>query len=279
MSTGIVIKSASYGVGSTNVDVTSQVTSKIIDGVLNLPVGATALGVDDLAPGQLKTLTIQYSINGGDINSLSEKDGGTISISAPSERSASGLQITKAEYGYPGNYQDVTDAVQNYLKPDGSVNFKVGFQEVGLPDPNPAKQKQLNVEYTVNGSKNTKKLKDGETWKMNAPAVEDASSKKSILKGAFDPLSFFIQVVIGSFIFVWSNLTTQHFLIEHIFGKEDINKWVNFALGCIPLFPVWGIPWYTFFNTMWNGTFLYKMEEASSLQAYIPFFSLMNTPT
>ena len=169
MSTGINIKSASYGVGSTNVDVTAEVTSKILDGALNLPVTPAALGIDDPAPGQLKTLTIKYSINNGSVNTITEKDGGTAVISAPAERVASGLQITKAEYGYPGNYQDVTDAVQNYLKEDGSINLKVGFKEVGLPDPNPSKKKNLTVEYTLNGSKNQKSFDDGENWKMSAP--------------------------------------------------------------------------------------------------------------
>lgn len=260
MSTGINIKSASYGVGSTNVDVTSQVTSKLLDGALNLPVTPAALGIDDPAPGQLKTLTIQYSINGGNINSIVEKDGGTAIISAPSERVASGLQITKAEYGYNGNYQDVTDAVQNYLKSDGSINLKVGFKEVGLPDPNPAKQKQLNVEYTVNGSKNTKTLKDGETWKMSAPPnVHNKKTKAvdfvtsiigSIVSGVFK--------FIGLYIFFLSMYTLVDYGVSFNarFGK-NISEILWYAIGLIPFSSLWLVPIINFFLILFNGGSIY----------------------
>jgi hypothetical protein len=260
MSTGINIKSASYGVGSTNVDVTSEVSSKILDGALNLPVTASALGVDDPAPGQLKTLTIQYSINGGNINSIVEKDGGTAIISAPSERVASGLQITKAEYGYPGNYQDVTDAVQNYLKSDGSVNFKVGFKEVGLPDPNPAKQKQLNVEYTVNGSKNTKTLKDGETWKMSAPP--NVSNKKTkatdFVTSVIGSLISGVFRFVGLYIFFLSMYTVVEYGVSFNarFGK-NISEILWYAIGLIPFSSLWLLPTINFFLILFYGGSVY----------------------
>lgn len=260
MSTGINIKSASYGVGSTNVDVTSEVSSKILDGALNLPVTASALGVDDPAPGQLKTLTIQYSINDGNINSIVEKDGGTAIISAPSERVASGLQITKAEYGYPGNYQDVTDAVQNYLKSDGSVNFKVGFKEVGLPDPNPAKQKQLNVEYTVNGSKNTKTLKDGETWKMSAPP--NVSNKKTkateFVTSVIGSLISGVFRFVGLYIFFLSMYTVVEYGVSFNarFGK-NISEILWYAIGLIPFSSLWLLPTINFFLILFYGGSVY----------------------
>ena len=260
MSTGINIKSASYGVGSTNVDVTSQVTSKLLDGALNLPVTPSALGIDDPAPGQLKTLTIQYSVNGGNINSIVEKDGGTAIISAPSERVASGLQITKAEYGYPGNYQDVTDAVQNYLKSDGSVNFKVGFKEVGLPDPNPAKQKQLNVEYTVNGSKNTKILKDGETWKMSAPPnVNNKKTKATdIVTSIIGSIVLGVFKFIGLYIFFLSMYTVVDYGVSFNarFG-QNISETLWYAIGLIPFSSLWLVPIINFFLILYYGGSIY----------------------
>ena len=260
MSTGINIKSASYGVGSTNVDVTSEVTSKILDGSLNLPVTPSALGVEDPAPGQLKTLTIQYSVNGGNINSIVEKDGGTIVISAPSERNASGLQITKAEYGYPGNYQDVTDALQNYLKSDGSIDVKVGFKEVGLPDPNPAKRKNLNVEYTLNGSKNTKKLNDGETWKMSAPANVNSKKTKAtdFITSVIGSLISGVFRFVGLYIFFLSMYTVVEYGVSFNsrFGK-NISETLWYAIGLIPFSSLWLIPTINFFIILFNGGSVY----------------------
>ena len=260
MSTGINIKSASYGIGSTNVDVTAEVTSKILDGALNLPVTPAALGIDDPAPGQLKTLTIKYSINNGSVNTITEKDGGTAVISAPAERVASGLQITKAEYGYPGNYQDVTDAVQNYLKEDGSINLKVGFKEVGLPDPNPSKKKNLTVEYTLNGSKNQKSFDDGENWKMSAPPnVKNKNTKAtdfvtsvigSIVSGVFK--------FIGLYIFFLSMYTVVDYGVSFNarFGK-NISEILWYAIGLIPFSSVYLIPIINFVIILYYGGSIY----------------------
>jgi hypothetical protein len=65
MSTGISIKTAIYGVGSTTVDVVSAVTAQNKDGTINFAVSPTALNVEDPAPGQTKTLNATYTINGG----------------------------------------------------------------------------------------------------------------------------------------------------------------------------------------------------------------------
>jgi hypothetical protein len=260
MSTGLSIKSATYGTGSTTVDVTGSVTSAIKDGSLNLPVTTSALNVQDPAPGQSKTLLINYSINNGNTNTLSTGDGGTATITAPPERDAGGLQITKAEYGYPGNYQDVTDAVQNHLKSDGSINLKVGFKEVGLPDPNPAKQKQLNVEYTVNGSKNTKTLKDGETWKMSAPPnVHNKKTKATdIVTSVIGSLVSGVFKFIGLYIYFLSMYTVVEYGVSFNarFGK-NISEILWYALGLIPFSSLWLVPIINFFLVLFNGGSVY----------------------
>ena len=166
---GISIKSAKYGAGSSTTDVTSAVASQVQAGELRMTVNATALNVSDPAPGQNKTLTVNYTINNGSVNTESVKDGDLLSISAPAGRKAEGLKIVKAEYGYTGNFTDVTDAIQNQVS-NGSINIKVGFQSAGIPDPNPAKKKTLKVEYSINGSKNTKSLDDGSSLNVSAPA-------------------------------------------------------------------------------------------------------------
>lgn len=167
---------AVYGAGSTTVDVTKTVAAMVKNGVLKFTVSPSSLNVEDPAPGQQKALNIAYTINGGSTNGKIIKDNDLVDINAPPVPTASGLQITKAEYGYPGNWTDVTDAVQNLVS-NGTINTKVGFKEVGIPDPNPNKPKKLQVQYTINGSSTTETIEDGKTFKVSAPGVTAPSNK------------------------------------------------------------------------------------------------------
>jgi hypothetical protein len=197
MPSGISISTATYGVGSTTVNVVSAVTAQDKDGVISFAVSPTALNVDDPAPGQIKTLNVTYTINGGSSNTLSVKDGNTFRIDAPPARTASGLQITKAEYGYSGNYQDVTNAVQDMVS-KGSINLKVGFAAVGLPDPNPQKLKELKVDYTINGASSSQTIPDGQSFTLSAPPLNDSKSPKDsgaeFMNALFNSVYFFIKV-------------------------------------------------------------------------------------
>ena len=176
---GIKVTSATYSLpsGSSSVDVTNAVNSSIKEGHLVIPsISAAALNVTDPAPGQPKVLQVTYTINGGSSLTKSVNDGDYLEINAPPQRIASGLEIKKAEYGYTGNYTDVTDAVQNYLS-DGTISLTVGFKNVGIPDPNPNKQKNLKVRYSINGAEGSQTVKDGEVFKISAPAIDAPSGK------------------------------------------------------------------------------------------------------
>jgi hypothetical protein len=173
MSSGVTILSARYGVGTTTVDVQSAVSAKTKDGKVNFVVSPSALNVDDPAVGQIKTLTVEYSINGGKSNTDTVKDGDYLKIDAPPERVASGLQIVKAEYGYEGNFADVTDAIQNYIS-NGSIAITVSPSTVGIPDPNPAKPKLLKVDVTINGAASSYSIPDGKKFNLSAPALDDS---------------------------------------------------------------------------------------------------------
>ena len=131
MSTGISIVRAVYGISTASTDVTKLVASLVTDGSLKFTVSPTTLNVTDPAPGQLKTLTINYTINGGRDNQIAKNDNDVISLDAPPIRLASGLLIVKAEYGYTGNFTDVTDSIQNQVN-NGEINIKIsninGFQ-------------------------------------------------------------------------------------------------------------------------------------------------------
>lgn len=237
---GIVVASAIYGAGSTTVDVTKSVTSMIKDGVLSVPsVAPPVFNVTDPAPGQGKTLTVKYTINGGDQLTQTINDNGTLYIDAPPQRVANGLQIIKAEYGVDGNMNDVTDVVKNKVK-NGTVNLKVGFKTFGVPDPNPSMVKQFQVEYTINGAKNSLTIKDGDTFKESAPAVQASSGTPAQQ----------VQTAIGMvgtnfsrfiYFFLWS----LSFFICYRFGSVDGRmQWLWAVLGLIPMFGFIGLPLY-----------------------------------
>ena len=162
---GIAISKALYGVGSQTVDVSNAVNSHISEGKLSFVVTPDALNVQDPAPGQTKTLTLTYTINGGATTTLTEKDGNSVIINAPPAREADGLKIVKAEYGYSGNFTDVTNALQDQIY-NGSINIIVSPKAVGIPDPNPSKQKSLEVQYTINGASSSQSVVDGKKFSI-----------------------------------------------------------------------------------------------------------------
>lgn len=86
MSSGLTILSARYGVGSTTVDVKASLLAHVKDGSINLLVNPSSLNIEDPAPGQNKTLTVEYSINGGTSNNTSVKDGDYLKLDAPPDR-------------------------------------------------------------------------------------------------------------------------------------------------------------------------------------------------
>jgi hypothetical protein len=256
MSSGLTIQSATYGTGSSTVDVTSAVSKKVKDGVLNFTVSPSAFGIDDPAPGQLKQVDIVYTINDGKKNEMMKKDNDLVWIDAPPQRLASGLQIVKAQYGYPGNWTDVTDALQNLMSSDGSINTKVGFKELGLPDPNPNKQKTLGVEYTINGAPSITNLKDGERFRLNAPALEDTSGPG----GKSQAWSFIGVLVSNAFLFIgifiqfMSGYVTADFS-TYLFGGGDVFWYMFMFFGTIlPAFGFIGLPFITFFIRLFRHT-------------------------
>jgi len=252
MSTGLTINKATYGVGSSVVDVTSAVSSKIKDGLVNFTVSPSSLAVDDPAPGQNKTLDISYTINNGKKNSMTKKDNDLVYIDAPTERLASGLQIVKAEYGYPGNYTDVTDAVQNLMKSDGSIDVKVGFKQLGLPDPNPNKQKELQVEYTINGAPTVNTLKDGERFQLSAPAREDSSHQRKLTDSAG---SIFGMLFGGVARFCGVLLYVLSILVAYDFGNYFIHPMLwGIVAFFLPLFAFWGLPFIVMIVRLFKGT-------------------------
>jgi hypothetical protein len=237
--TGLNIESALYGSGSSTVDVKSAVVSNVKDGELQLTVSPTSLGVQDPSSGQPNTLTVNYSINGGSTNTTTAKDGQVLTISAPPLRNADGLIITKAEYGYNGNWQDVTDVVENLIS-DSSLNIKdLSHDTVGLPDPNPQQLKILRLEYTLNGAPNSKQIKDGESFSISAPPSTQKDGKTLTSKG-FD---FIKTVYQGVLIFIGTFLHAVSIISAYRFGKLFISPIIVAIFAfIIPYFSFWLLP-------------------------------------
>lgn len=249
MSTGISIVRAVYGTSTTTTDVTKVVASLVTDGSLRFTVTPNTLNVADPAPGQLKTLTINYTINGGRDNQIAKNDNDVIAIDAPPIRLASGLQIVKAEYGYPGNFTDVTDSIQNQVT-NGEINIKISPSSAGIPDPNPNKQKELRVEYTINGKKSSDNIKDGSSFKLSAPPTEAVSNTTpsqtvgSVISMMFKAVAYFF----GMFLYTLSIFTA----IEY--GNQFISPllWGGLAFF-IPMFSFWALPIITFWIRLFSS--------------------------
>lgn len=245
MSTGLKITKATYGAGSKTKDVTPVVSKSVKDGSINLVITPDSLGIQDPAPGELKTLNVSYTINDGSVNTQSVRDNEVFMVSAPPERNASGLQITKAEYGYEGNYTDVTYAVQNLVS-KGSINLKVGFKEVGIPDPNPNKQKELKVSYSLNGAENTEVFKDGQTFNISAPAGEALSNNtaNSDANAIWGVITGNAILFLKVFLHIVSTYTLARFMDP---SGSTLYKVIAF---CIPWGAFWALPLYLFFRRL-----------------------------
>uniref|UniRef100_A0A6C0EP14 DnaJ-like protein C11 C-terminal domain-containing protein n=1 Tax=viral metagenome TaxID=1070528 RepID=A0A6C0EP14_9ZZZZ len=247
---GIIITNATYGTSSASTDVTKTLSASIKDGVLSIPsISPTTLNVADPAPNQAKILHVSYTINGGDGLMTAVNDNNSLYINAPPQRTASGLQITKAEYGVDGNFTDVTDAVQSMLK-NGGLDLTVGFKALGLPDPNPNKRKQFEVEYTINGAKNMKTLNDGERFKISAPAVDSPSNQTpsqtvgSVISTLFYSVAYFFAM----YLYTLSVFTG----IEY--GNQFISPMLWGAVCFfLPGFAFWGLPSVTFWVRLFSS--------------------------
>jgi hypothetical protein len=80
---GLTIIKASYGIQGNFTDVTGEVAGLIQDGELNFTVTPQQLGILDPAPGVIKELQIQHSINKGKKNLLTVKDNDQVLLSVP----------------------------------------------------------------------------------------------------------------------------------------------------------------------------------------------------
>lgn len=109
-----------------------------------------------------------------------------------------GLTIIKASYGIQGNFTDVTQEVQGLVQ-DGELNFTVSAQQLGILDPAPGVQKELQIQHTINkGKKNLLTVQDNQQVLLSAPSIPTDKKSESLTFGLWKALLFALSIfVIG----------------------------------------------------------------------------------
>ncbi len=147
----VVIRKALYGIlddPSRTRDVTAKVQRKVDAGEFSFPALRMAEG-DDPAQGRIKTLVVNYAIDGKDYT-VKAPDPDSIRIS----RDAVQVTVEKARYGVlndPGRTRDVREKLQRFVD-SGETGFKVAWMAQG-DDPAFLIVKTLEVDYLLNGER------------------------------------------------------------------------------------------------------------------------------
>jgi hypothetical protein len=128
-----------------------------------------------------------------------------------------GITIIKASYGIQGNFTDVTQEVQGLVQ-NGELNFLVSAQQLGILDPAPGVQKELQIQHTINkGKKNLLNVQDNQQVLLSAPDVPVDKKSESLTYGIWKALTF----ALGVFIIGVLALDSK-FVGDKIFGSPII---------------------------------------------------------
>jgi hypothetical protein len=166
----VVVRSALYGVPNDpqrTRDVAEKVRRLLERGEYSFPVSAMAEG-DDPAHNAIKTLTVEYSIDGKP-HVVKADDSGTVYLTA----NALKISVEKARYGVlddPKRTRDVRDRVQR-LADAGETSFQVARMAEG-DDPAVMVVKTLELEYTRNGEHVSARGTDPEVIDLKPPVFE-----------------------------------------------------------------------------------------------------------
>src|SRR2546421_419917 len=121
------INRATYGSGYRTLDVTSRLNSQIQNDQLNLQVNTTTMGGDP-APGQAKTLTVEYAVNGR-TSQVMVNDFDTLRLPYGTT-SQSRLHVNRATYGSGNRTFDVTSRLNSQIQND-QLNLQVSNDTMG----------------------------------------------------------------------------------------------------------------------------------------------------
>lgn len=135
-----------------------------------------------------------------------------------------GLNITKASYGITGNFTDVTKEVQSMVQ-DGTIDFTVSAQNLGILDPAPGVQKTFQMQYTINGGTSTLMQKnDGDQVTVSAPP--DSSKPTAPVTGAAKVFGY-VHLAVAIFLSIFLGA------MGYYTGRAIVPGGFGIALGCI----------------------------------------------
>jgi hypothetical protein len=167
--TGLQIERARYGDGRRWLDVTQLLRDSVRDNSVQLQVSNATFGQDP-APATPKLVEVDYVWN-GQRQTASVKEGQMLRLGAVSGGdgvfggSGGGFTIDSARFGTLGTNVDVTEQIRRRVM-GGRVQMLINSGMMGQ-DPSGQRINELLVEYTVNGQKQTKVVKEGGT--LNIP--------------------------------------------------------------------------------------------------------------
>ncbi len=179
---GLHINRAIYAYGNRSLDVTARLNSQIQGEQLHMQVTNQNMGGDP-APGEEKTLTVNYVISGQNQQSV-VREGDTLHLTSGNDGDHRGtLQIDRATYGSNFRTVDVTTRLNSQVQ-GNQINMQVNSDTMG-GDPAPGRAKRLTVQYAVNGQKNEIVVNDGDMLRLNTGSYPSNQSALQINRATY----------------------------------------------------------------------------------------------
>lgn len=163
LQSGLHINRAMYGNGNRLLDVTSRLNTQVRGEQLNVRVNNQTMGGDP-APGQEKSLTVDYSLDGRSAQRI-VREGDTLHLMHGST-DQKGLQITRATYGTAYRSADVTTRLHTQIQ-GNQLHLQVNNDTMG-GDPHPNQAKALTVQYAINGRASQVVVNEGNMLRLNS---------------------------------------------------------------------------------------------------------------
>lgn len=164
-----------------------------------------------------------------------------------------GLNVTKASYGITGNFTDVTKEVQSMVQ-DGSIDFTVSAQNLGILDPAPGVTKTFQIQYTINGGTSTLLQKnDGDQITISAPP--DTSKPTAPASGVAKVFGY-VHLALGIFLVIF--LAAMGYFTGKLLAPGGLGIAVGILLGVMSIFG-FGVPLFliVFVYVLFGGVLLF----------------------
>lgn len=180
--------------------------------------------------------------------------------------SGTGLNITKASYGITGNFTDVSKEVQSMVQ-DGTIDFTVSAQNLGILDPAPGVSKTLQVQYTINGGTSTLMQKnDGDQVTISAPP--DSTKPTAPVTGAAK-LFGYVHLALGIFLAIF--LAAMGYYTGKLIAPGGFGIALGVALAVVSIFGL-GMPLFfiVFLYAAFGGVLMFPEQMKNVVYSTTP---------